>query len=119
LSALDEFLERTIDRQEPLILQPIWKTIRKTPQLADNCLDVFVWSDHAFTRLFVDNSRLRGNNLNRLNRSCVWLFCMFLEFSKESKVDQRKIIDAITYNTKNDKAFSLAGLGTYPYLKSE
>lgn len=119
LSALDEFLMRTLDRQQPLILQPIWKTIGKTPKLADNCLDVFVWSDHAFTRLFVDYSRVRGNNLNRLNRSCVWLFCMLLEYSKKGKVDHKKIIDNVTYNTKNDKAFALSGLRTHAYLSSK
>jgi hypothetical protein len=40
--------------QQPFLIQPIWKTEGKSSKLAEQCLDVFVWSDLAFTRLFVD-----------------------------------------------------------------
>lgn len=34
--------------QNAFLLQPIWKTIEKSPELAENCLDMFVWNDKAF-----------------------------------------------------------------------
>ena len=33
--------------QSPFLLHPIWKTVGKSPKLAESCLDVFVWSDVA------------------------------------------------------------------------
>lgn len=36
--------------QTPFLLQPIWKTLGKSPELADNCLDVFVWSNAGFAK---------------------------------------------------------------------
>lgn len=120
LDILDDFLNLTIEKQKPLILQPVWKTIGKSPKLANNCLDSFVWSDHAFARLFIDESRGNlSNNLSRINRTCVWLLSMLLDFSKNNKVNYKNIIDTITFNTKNDKAFSLSGKRTHKYLKSD
>ena len=64
-----------VKKQNPLILQPIWKTNGKSPRLTKNCLDVFVWSDLAFTRLFVDatNSEIERNktNISRQSRTCL------------------------------------------------
>ena len=50
-SALDKFLLEYETIQKPLVIQPVWKTKGKSPVLADNCLDVFVWSDFALSRL--------------------------------------------------------------------
>lgn len=49
IKAIDKVLLANIDTQEPLIMQPIWKTIGKSSQLANKCLDIFVWSNLAFT----------------------------------------------------------------------
>lgn len=119
IDSLNNFLLASYENQKPLIIQPIWKTNGKSPKLADDCLDVFVWSDHAFTRLFIDESRITKGNLTRTNRSCVWLIAMLIEFSKKQKLDHKKIIDEITFNTKNDKAFALSGKKTYNYMRSE
>ncbi|MCG7840176.1 HindVP family restriction endonuclease [Staphylococcus epidermidis] len=117
LDTLDKILKLTRDNQKPLILQPVWKTIGKSPKLANNCLDSFVWSDHAFAKLFINESRhSSSNNLNRLNRTCIWLYAMLLDFSKNEMINHKNIIDTITFNTKNDKAFSLSGKKTYKYL---
>lgn len=40
--------------QKPFLLQPIWKTIGKSPELADNCLDIFVWSNAGFCNFISD-----------------------------------------------------------------
>jgi hypothetical protein len=117
---LDQFLIKNIDKQKPLILQPVWKTIGKSLKLAQNCLDLFVWSDFAFTRLFVDVTKnlvtSEINNIQRPVRSLIWLVKMLYEFAQNGKIDYRLIIDSLTYDTKNDKAFALSGSNTHKYM---
>ena len=59
IAAIDQVILSVVDKQEPLVMQPIWKTNGKSSKLADNCLDIFVWSNFAFTQLFVDVARKR------------------------------------------------------------
>lgn len=115
---LDKLLLNNLNNQTPLIMQPIWKTEGKSHRLAHNCLDIFIWSDFAFTRLFIDSSRgaSRKTGISRQARSVIWLYKMLYDFSKNGNFDHKKIIDSLTYNTKNDKAFSITGIGTHRYL---
>ena len=112
-----------VDRQSPLILQPIWKTIGKSPILAEYCLDVFVWSDLAFTRLFIDAaiSEISRNktNISRQSRTVIWLFRMLYDFAMNGQINHGLVIDSLSYNTKNDKAFALSGKATYRYMNSK
>ncbi|MGH1336217.1 MAG: HindVP family restriction endonuclease [Aureispira sp.] len=109
------------DNQTPLVLQPIWKTKGKSPLLAENCLDCFVWSDLAFTRLFVDVVKHEISNnkktISRNGRTLIWLFRMLYDFLIAGQFDHKKIIDKLSYNTKNDKAFSINGKVTHKYMK--
>jgi hypothetical protein len=41
IAVLDTISLELIDNQEPIVMQPIWKTEGKSPRLAENCLDVF------------------------------------------------------------------------------
>lgn len=54
IDALDRFQSRFFHRQRPLIMQPIWKTKGKTPMLAEQAFDIFVWSDFALARVFIN-----------------------------------------------------------------
>ena len=63
---IDKLVIKYVDNQKPLLLQPVWKTKGKSAVLADSCFDVFVWSDLAFTRLFVDQAK-RELYRNRIN----------------------------------------------------
>jgi hypothetical protein len=123
IKVMDNLLTIDDDRQSPLIMQPLWKTKGKSAVFADNCLDIFIWSDFAFTRLFfnVAKKELKKNRskISRQVRSVIWLTKMLTDYSKENIVDHKKIIDELSYNTKNDKAFSVSGRVTYPYLKSQ
>lgn len=112
-----------VEVQQPSVMQPIWKTIGKSPQLADNCLDVFVWSNLAFIKLILDSSKLDRKSLQTITigrhiRAVIWLFKMIYDFSLQSQFDWEKITN-IAYNTRNDKAFSVNGRFTNPYMKSE
>ena len=122
ISMIDILLVNNIDKQSPLLIQPVWKTDGKSAILHDNCLDAFVWSDFAFTRLFVDVAKeeLARNMLriSRHTRTVVWLVRMLYDFANREKVDYATIIDEISLSTKNDKAFAVSGRVTHPYLSS-
>lgn len=98
--------------QKPLLMQPIWKTEGKSPVLAENCLDIFVWSDFSFMKLFMRNNSGIGNKIDRNNRTIIWLFLMLYQFASEGHIDHNHIIDTYTYKTKNDKAFAISGILT-------
>jgi hypothetical protein len=119
IEALDNLMKDNIELQEPLVMQPIWKTEGKSPRLADNCLDVFVWSNFAFTQLFINVARgelSAEKTITRQIRSIIWLFKMLHDYSKTGQIDHEKIIDSLSYNTKNDKAFSVSGRVTQPFM---
>lgn len=102
--------------QKPIILQPIWKTIGKTPQLHNDALDLFVWSNLAFTRLFLDSMR-SPESISRQMRSTAWLVKMLYDFAAQSRFNPKKITDLMTYKANNDKAFAINGKLTNPYMK--
>lgn len=120
IQAIDKVILTVIHKQEPLLMQPIWKTEGKSPILSKNCLDIFVWSNFAFVQLFLDVARgeLKSgeNKITRQVRTIIWLFKMLLDFSKNGQINHTKIIDELSYNTKNDKAFAVSGRITHPYM---
>ena len=121
IRVIDEISLKMLGFQSPLVMQPIWKTQGKTPKLAENCLDVFVWSDLAFIRLFAKLAKLevRENKITRQLRTLIWLFKMLYDFSQDGQVNHARIIDTLSYNTKNDKAFALSGRVTHQFMKGE
>jgi HindVP restriction endonuclease len=120
IGAIDRIILSILEKQEPLVMQPIWKTNGKSPKLADNCLDIFVWSNFAFTQLFVDVARGElsdgANRITRQVRTIIWLFKMLYDFSKDGQINHAKIIDELSYNTKNDKAFAVSGRITQRFM---
>jgi hypothetical protein len=119
IKTIDRILLSELDQQTPLVIQPVWKTLGKSPQLAENCLDMFVWSNFAFTRLFLDvnlQEITKENKITRQLRSVIWLLKMLLDFCRHGKIDHAKVIDSLSYNTKNDKAFAVNGKITHAYM---
>lgn len=120
ISTIDKIVISVIEKQEPLLMQPIWKTNGKSPKLAENCLDVFVWSNFAFTQLFLDVARgelsVGASRITRQVRTIIWLFKMIFDFSKKGQIHHHKIIDELSYNTKNDKAFAVSGRIVHRYM---
>jgi type II restriction enzyme len=97
--------------QTPFLLQPIWKTNGKSPQLSDQCLDVFFWSNAGFTNFITEiaNSDTGASRITRQTRTAIWLYKMLLDTVSNGKFNHHQIIDSLSYNTKNDKAFASAG----------
>ena len=111
VGALESFLSEFKHLQSPLLMQPIWKTVGKSPILAQNCLDIFVWSDFALTHLFLDSARnpRDANAISRYARAALRLTRFLYERSKSSKVFQAPIYDGMTFDNQNDKEFAISG----------
>lgn len=113
---MSQIIADNLDNQKPAIIQPIWKTQGKKPLLAENCLDVFVWSDLAFTKLFMTESARVPLDVtvpvNRPTRALIQLFFMLNEFYIRGNFDSKDIFQKLTYTVKNDKAFSVSGKKT-------
>lgn len=122
LETIDKITLSVLNKQEPILMQPVWKTQGKSLALCENCLDVFVWSNLAFTQLFLDVARGELSATNRITRqirTIIWLFKMLYDFSESGQFNHAKIIDQLSYNTKNDKAFAVSGAVTHPYMTCE
>jgi len=121
LKALETFFKQYQKYQKPLVLQPIWKTIGKSSNLADKCLDIFVWSNFSISRIFMDSAIANTNtsNISRHQRTAVRLARFLYEVSKNSKVYQKPIYDGMNYDNKNDKEFAVSGIKTNNYMKCD
>jgi hypothetical protein len=108
-------------QQKPFLLQPVWKTEGKSPVLAENCLDVFCWSDGGFAYFIscIADSNPKATKITRQTRTAIWLYKMLLDLKSNGCFDHHKIIDELSYNTKNDKAFASAGNVTNKYMKCD
>ena len=106
------------NNQSAFLLQPVWKTLGKSPKLAEKCLDVFVWSNAGFSYFIsqIANSDSNANKITRQTRTAIWLFKMLFDISHIHKFNYKEIIDNLSYNTKNDKAFASAGNITNKYM---
>ena len=105
-------------QQIPFLLHPVWKTIGKSPVLADNCLDVFFWSNAGFLHFIseVANSNVNAVSINRQTRTAIWVFKMLLDIANQGRFDFADIIDNLSYNTRNDKAFACSGNVTRRFM---
>jgi len=117
IDSLENLSSSIVEQQSAFLLQPIWKTLGKSSQLAEHCLDLFVWSDLGFMQLFLDMAKTEKYTvITRQARCVIWLFKMLLEFGEKKQINSRKIIDQLSYNTKNDKAFAVNGRITNRYM---
>lgn len=105
--------------QKAFLIQPIWKTLGKSPELAENCLDVFVWSDAGFCHFIseIAGCNTESNGITRQKRTVIWLYKMLHGIKTSGKFNHEEIIDMLSYNTKNDKAFASAGNVTNKYMR--
>lgn len=118
-SALDEFLRTFCEYQQPLLMQPVWKTLGKSAELAEHCLDIFVWSDFALSRLFFSDPEVNETErISRPQRTALRLARCLYEIASKGKVYQQPIYDGMTYDTLNDKEFAISGSRTNALMRS-
>ena len=104
------------DKQSPLILQPVWKTVKDKMQLADDCLDAFVWSNLAVLQMCLKGEENSGTEISRFQRTIVWIYKMLFDFCAYDKFDYVEIIKNHSYGNANDKAFAISGIQTHKFL---
>lgn len=106
------------DKQTPLIVQPIWKTKGGKSILADDCLDVFVWSNLSVIQMCNRSDSSSNRKITRPMRTIIWIYLMLLEYTGVyGQFDYRRIVRLHSYNIANDKAYALSGTQTYEFLK--
>jgi len=122
LECLDTFQSTYLNRQKPFLMQPVWKTIGKSPELADNAFDVFIWTDFALCRAFIDRAKgesLRNDNqVPRFLRAAARLAHALYDLSTRGKVDMTVYREDAMGNL-TDKEFALGGKITRNYMKHE
>lgn len=106
------------NKQIPLIVQPIWKTDKKLKDFADDCLDVFVWSNLSVIQLCLREKNV-DNDISRNQRTIIWLYKMLWDFTQFGKFNYTDIVNDLAYNYKTDKAFSISGKMTNPLMKCD
>lgn len=102
-------------RQTPLIVNAIWKTVHGKPVLAEDCLDVFVWSNLSVIQMF--NRGESSRSITRPMRAMIWLYLMLFEYCVYNQFDYKRIVRLHSYNLSNDKAFAISGIQSHKFLK--
>ena len=118
LESLSQFQSTFRGAQQPFLIQPIWKTEGKSPSLAAKAFDLFVWSDFALCRAFVEKSLETAEGVNRYMRECARLARVLYVLSTQERANLGQIYTQMVYNLQSDKAFSLPGSSTRGYLNT-
>ena len=116
----DLFEKKYYNKQQPLIMQPIWKTKGQDPLLVEhNTFDIFVWSDFAFSRLFLSSPLEdieQSKPLSRQNRATARFVRFWYELARNGCVHINDIYRQMTFDHQTDKEFSANGYITNPYM---
>lgn len=115
---IDNFERQYFKNQRPLVLQTIWKTQGKSPFLADNAFDIIVWSDYAFSRLFIDDIAPDNEKMSRPMRATARLARCLWELSKSGKIRVADIYRQMAFGNQTDKEFSKSGTLWKKYVSS-
>lgn len=118
-AAVDLFEHRYYVRQKPLLMQAIWKTQGKSPLLADNAFDIVIWSDYAFSRLFVDSSNRVETTMSRPMRATARLARCLWELSKSGRIRLVDIYRQMAFGNQTDKEFAINGAKWRSYVTSD
>lgn len=116
LGALNTFQKEYREKQKPFLIQPIWKTKGKSPILDENAFDLFIWSDFAICRPFIDRSMEGTGDINRYMRSSARLTRILYEISTSHKTNIQRIYTEMAFGLQSDKEFALSGKVTRHYM---
>lgn len=118
IDAIECFQKAYYKHQKPLVLQTIWKTKGKSPELADNAFDIVVWSDYAFSRLFLDSSYEIENTMSRPQRATAKLARCLWELSISDRIHVSDIYRQMAFENQTDKEFAIPGRRWREYVCS-
>jgi hypothetical protein len=116
-TALNTFESEYIKYQTPLVMQPLWKTQGQSPVLCDNAFDIVVWSNLAFSRLFIETSN--ENVMSRPMRASARMARCIWELSKSGKIRVDEIYRQMAFGQQTDKEVSVPGDRWRRYITSD
>lgn len=118
VNSLIRVAKQCTDLQHPFLVQPIWKTLGKSPQLATQSFDVFVWSDLAIWKLFIEAAQKRtGNRITQALRECTRTIRCIYELVSIGKIRYSSVYQGMSLGNQTSKAFALSGRATLLYMK--
>lgn len=118
-NAIDQFQLQYYSHQKPLLMQTLWKTQGQSPILAEQAFDIVIWSDYAFSRLFLDNSALPAETMRRGMRASARLARCLWELSKSGKIRVADIYRQMAFGNQTDKEFAVGGSLWRKYVTTE
>lgn len=121
MNALTKFFTVYYEYQTPFLIQPIWKTQGKSPQLSQNAFDVFVWSDFALLKLALDQAKNSYERdpatVSRYLRSVARTIRALNDLFTTGKIHVERIFRGMALGNQTDKEFALNGRITNQYMK--
>lgn len=117
--SINAFQKEYYQHQKPLLMQTIWKTQGKSPLLADQAFDIVVWSDYAFSRLFIDGSSAPATTMSRPMRATARLARCLWELSKSGKIRVVDIYRQMAFGNQTDKEFAIGGSKWKQYVNTD
>lgn len=85
------------DAQSPVLLQCVWRTRGDGPFLADDAMDVFVWTDFALSDLFVNPSRPTVSGPSKAARCAVREYLLVTSVLRGERPDVGEVFDLTDY----------------------
>ena len=119
IDSINQFQKEYHDHQKPLLMQTVWKTQGKSPLLADQAFDIVVWSDYAFSRLFIDGASEPAEKMSRPMRATARLARCLWELSKSGKIRVVDIYRQMAFGNQTDKEFAIGGSKWRQYVTSD
>lgn len=116
---INVFQNKHYMKQKPLVMQTIWKTQGKSPLLDKQAFDIVVWSDYAFSRLFIDRSSENMQEMSRYMRATARLARCLWELSKSGKIRLADIYRQMAFDNQTDKEFAIGASLWRRYVTSE
>jgi len=115
-SAIDVFEKEYLSVQRPLVMQPFWKTLGQSQMLCDDCFDIVIWSNLAFSRLFLETANDR--KMSRPMRASARMARCLWELSKSGKIHLNEIYREMAFRQQTDKELAVSGDHWRRYITS-
>lgn len=119
VAAINQFERTYLTHQKPLLMQTLWKTQGQSPILSEQAFDIVVWSDYAFSRLFLDGSDEPASTMKRGMRASARMARCLWELSKSGKIRVVDIYRQMAFGNQTDKEFAVGGSQWRKYVTTD
>lgn len=116
-AALNSFEKEFLEYQRPLVMQPFWKTKGQSPILCEQAFDIVVWSDFAFSRLFIETAS--EQSMSRPMRASARMARCLWELSKSGKIHVEELYREMAFGQQTDKEISVPGDRWRKYITTD